>query len=80
MIHTKKKLLKQVALPKDVKFSVAVQLKNTILTLNKPINVGMNILELSKCVMYVHHYQYVMKKYDFTRAKLMMTDTDSLLY
>ena len=59
---------------------VAVHLKKTVLTLNKPISVGMSILELSKVVMYDHHYNYVMKKYGHTRAKLMMTDTDSLFY
>lgn len=86
LIHTKKKLLKQVAkssfercqiFNKDL---VAVQLKKTMLTLNKPIGVGMSILELSKCVMYDHHYNYIMNKYGHTRAKLMMTDTDSLFY
>lgn len=40
----------------------------------------MSILELSKCVMYNHHYIYVIRKYGHDKAKLMMTDTDSLLY
>lgn len=86
LVHTKKKLLKQVAkssfercqvFNKDL---VAVQLKKTVLTLNKPISVGMSILELSKCVIFNHPYNYVMRKYGHDRAKLMMTDTDSLLY
>jgi hypothetical protein len=84
LIHTKKKLIKQVAkssfercqiFSKDL---VGVQLKKTVLTLDKPISVGMSILELSKCAMY--HYNYVMKKYGHEKGKLMMTDTDSLLY
>ncbi|CAC5412701.1 unnamed protein product [Mytilus coruscus] len=39
----------------------------------------MCVLELSKCVMYEYHYDYMMSKYG-ANAKLMMTDTDSLLY
>ena len=47
----------------------------------------MTMLELAKCVMYDqakcfmygHHYNHVIKKYGHS-AKLMTTDTDSLLY
>ncbi|CAC5376476.1 unnamed protein product [Mytilus coruscus] len=39
----------------------------------------MCVLELSKCVMYEHHYKNVLPRYG-EKAKLMMTDTDSLLY
>ena len=84
MIHTKRKLIKQVAKSSFEKYQilnkdkVGVQLKKTVLTLDKPISVGMSILELSKCAMY--HYNYVMKKYGHEKGKLMMTDTDSLLY
>ena len=51
-----------------------------LLTLDKPISVAMSIVQLSKCVMYEHHYNYVMKKYGHEKAKLMITDTDSLLH
>ena len=57
---------------------VAVHCSKTVLTLNKPIYVGFCILELSKLLMYQFHYDYVLKT--FNDAKLLFTDTDSLVY
>ena len=50
------------------------------LVLNRPIYVGMVILDLSKLLMYVFHYNYMLKKYDRKNIKLMFTDTGSLFY
>ena len=47
------------------------------LVLNRPIYVGMAILDLSKLLMYDFHYNYMLKEYNI---KLMFTDTDSLCY
>ena len=52
---------------------------NKVIRLNKPTAVGVAVLELSKLSMYKFHYGYVKKKYG-DRARLCMTDTDSLAY
>ena len=57
---------------------VAVHYKQTKLLMDKPLYVGMCILELSKLVMYNFHYNYILPKYP--EAKLFFTDTESLTY
>ena len=58
---------------------VAVHKVKETLTLNSPAHVGMCILDLSKTLTYDFDYNYVKKKYG-NKAKLLFTDTDSLMY
>ena len=46
--------------------------------LNKPIDVGASILDLSKLLMYKFHYNVM--KIQYPKALMMKTDTDTLLY
>ena len=58
---------------------VSVHMKKTSLTMNKPVYLGMSILDLSKIIMFDFHYKYIKPKYG-KQAKLLFTDTDSFLY
>ena len=58
---------------------VTVHVKKTKLYFNKPVNLGMSILDLSKSLMYNFHYNYITTKYG-DKAKILFTDIDSLAY
>jgi len=58
---------------------VAVELRKLSVKLDKPIYVGMCILDISKIRLYEFHYEYMLPLYG-DKCKIMYTDTDSLIY
>jgi len=58
---------------------LGIEQTKTSVTLNKPIFAGLAILDLSKLLMYNYHYNVIKAKYG-NKARLLMTDTDSLIY
>lgn len=58
---------------------VAFHMRKAHLIFNKPITIGMSIMELSKTLMYSFHYEEMKPKYG-DKLKLMYMDTDSFIY
>jgi len=63
---------------------VMVSLGMQKIQMNKPIFVGMVILEIAKAVVYDLHYNYILNKFSSSEkaaaVKVLFTDTDSLTY
>ena len=85
LVNSKEKARKLIAKPnyRSCKiFSenlISVHMKKTSLVMNKPVYLGACILDLSKTIMYDFHYKYIKPMYK-DKAKLLFTDTDSLMY
>ena len=57
---------------------LAIEMRKTQILMNKPVYLGLSILDLSKTVMYEFWYDYVKPKYG-ENAKLCYMDTDSFI-
>lgn len=58
---------------------VAIEMAQTELKMNKPIVIGMSVLDISKVVMCNFHYNYMKPKYG-ENVETLYTDTDSFIY
>ena len=58
-------------------FLIAVKMRKTKVWMNKPVYVGMSILDLSKTLMFSFQYEYVKKKWE--NCEVLYSDTDSLV-
>ena len=57
---------------------LAIEMKKTKVKMNKPVYLGMSILDISKMLMYEFWYDYIKPKYK-DKAKLCYMDTDSFV-
>ena len=57
---------------------LAIEMKKTKVKMNKPIYLGLSILEISKTLMHEVWYDYMKPKYDDS-VKLCYMDTDSFI-
>ena len=67
--HTKKRFSEKL---------LAIEMEKTKAKMNKPIYLGMSVLDISKTLMYKVWYDYFKPKYG-DKAKLCHTDTDSFI-
>lgn len=58
---------------------VAIEMEKTSIKMDKPIAIGMCVLDISKVVMCEFHYDHMKQKYH-ENVEILYTDTDSFVY
>ena len=74
LVTTDEKRSKLISEPNQL----AIEMKKTKVKMNKPVYLGMSILDISKTLMYKFWYDYIKPKYE-DRAKLCYTDNDNFI-
>ena len=85
LVNNKKDYLKWISTPSYLRQKifdnnlVVIHKIKTTLTLKKPANIRICVLELSKVLMYEFHFDYIKNKCG-SKSRLSFTDTDSFMY
>ena len=58
---------------------LAIEMKKIKVKMNKPVYLGLSILDISKTLMYEFWYDYIKPEYQYN-AKLCYMDTDTFSY
>ena len=78
LVTTDKKRSKLVSEPNFHAMNLISEMKKTKIKMNKPIYLGLSILEISKMLMYEFWYDYMKPKYN-DNVRLCYMDTDSFV-
>ena len=85
IVQSRAECMKLTQKPQCISFRIfsenlaAVQSKKPIVLIDKPFYVGFSVLDISKIWMFQFHYR-VIKPFFHQYARLLFTDTDSLMY
>lgn len=86
LVSNAQKLEKLIAKPEFLDSTIynenlaAIHMAKKSIVYNKPIYIGLSVLDLSKTIMYEYHYDVMLPRYGPERLKLMYMDTDSFIY